>query len=166
MIKVYLQVHTTFKCLKEPRLITQISFQVSKDDRSDIESSSEEETETTSKERLKTAARRHLASPRGENGTNGHFGSKSWSQNHSDWWHSLHVVLCTKNSCPRNIATGLFLIPVPHSNTKNKKTPTKPSCCGTSWDSMTEFGMLFQWWRDSNDNMATIRSLWKRKWLN
>lgn len=49
---------------------------------------------------------------------------------------------------------------------QNQKTPTKPSCCGTFWDSMTEFGMLFQWWRDSNDNMATIRSLWKRKWLN
>ncbi|XP_051763314.1 ceramide synthase 5 isoform X2 [Ctenopharyngodon idella] len=72
-------------------LIARIAFKaimrgkVSKDDRSDIESSSDEETETTSKERLKTAARRHLASPRGENGTNGHFGSKSWSQNHSDW---------------------------------------------------------------------------------
>uniref|UniRef100_A0A8C1YBI9 Ceramide synthase 5 n=1 Tax=Cyprinus carpio TaxID=7962 RepID=A0A8C1YBI9_CYPCA len=52
---------------------------VSKDDRSDIESSSEEETETTPRERLKTA------SSRGENGSNGHFGSKSWSQNHNNW---------------------------------------------------------------------------------
>lgn len=153
MIKVYLQVHTTFKCLKEPRLITQISFQVSKDDRSDIESSSEEETETTSKERLKTAARRHLASPRGENGTNGHFGSKSWSQNHSDWWHSLHVVLCTKNSCPRNIATGLFLIPVPHSNTKNKKHQQNHPVVGlleTRWQSLGCY---------SSDN-GTVMTIW------
>lgn len=102
-----------------------MSFQVSKDDRSDIESSSEEEAETTSKERLKTA------SSRGENGTNGHFGSKHWSQNHNNWWRLLHVALCTKNSCPRNIVTGLFLIPEPHSNTKTDKTPTKPPCCGT-----------------------------------
>ncbi|TRY74110.1 hypothetical protein DNTS_026663, partial [Danionella cerebrum] len=48
-------------------------------DRSDIESSSEEETESTPKERLKAP------SPRGENGSNGHFGSKPWSQNHNDW---------------------------------------------------------------------------------
>ncbi|XP_051549342.1 ceramide synthase 5-like isoform X3 [Myxocyprinus asiaticus] len=67
-------------------LIARIAFKaimrgkVSKDDRSDIESSSEEETETPTKERLKTGT-----SPRGENGTNGHFGSKSWNQNHNDW---------------------------------------------------------------------------------
>uniref|UniRef100_A0A8C1KTE5 Ceramide synthase 5 n=1 Tax=Cyprinus carpio TaxID=7962 RepID=A0A8C1KTE5_CYPCA len=66
-------------------LIARIAFKaimrgkVSKDDRSDIESSSEEETETTPRERLKTA------SSRGENGSNGHFGSKSWSQNHNNW---------------------------------------------------------------------------------
>ncbi|XP_073700635.1 ceramide synthase 5 [Garra rufa] len=66
-------------------LIARIAFKaimrgkVSKDERSDIESSSEEETETTPKERLKTT------SPRGENGTNGHLGSKPWSQNHNNW---------------------------------------------------------------------------------
>ncbi len=100
-----------------------MSFQVSKDDRSDIESSSEEETETTPKERLKTA------SSRGENGTNGHFGSKPWSQNHNNWWRSLHVALRTKNSCPRNIVAGLFLIPIPYS--KTNRTPTKSPWCGT-----------------------------------
>lgn len=127
-----------------------MSFQVSKDDRSDIESSSEEETETTPKERLKTA------SSRGENGTNGHFGSKPWSQNHNNWWRSLHVALRTKNSCPRNIVTGLFLIPIPHSN-------TKITLLWDFWDSVTEIGASFRWWWDSNDIMATTRSLWKRK---
>lgn len=72
-------------------LITRVSFQVSKDDRSDIESSSEEETETPTKDHLKMAVRNNSASPKGENGTNGHFGSKSWNQNHGDSWHSTDL---------------------------------------------------------------------------
>lgn len=143
--------------LKEPQLITRMSFQVSKDDRSDIESSSDEETD---KERLKTGTRSR--SQRGENGINGHFGPKSWSQNHSDWWQSLHVAF-THRELPeisqRDYFSSLYLSPTP-------KNTYKTSCCGTFWDSMTEFGTLFQWWWDTNDNMATIRSLWKRKWLN
>ncbi|KAI7790780.1 ceramide synthase 5 isoform X1 [Triplophysa rosa] len=71
-------------------LIARIAFKaimrgkVSKDDRSDIESSSEEETEMPAKDRLKMAARNNAVSPKGENGTNGHYSSKSWNQNHGD----------------------------------------------------------------------------------
>uniref|UniRef100_A0A8B9KIT6 Ceramide synthase 5 n=1 Tax=Astyanax mexicanus TaxID=7994 RepID=A0A8B9KIT6_ASTMX len=58
-------------------LIARIAFKalmrgkVSKDVRSDIESSSEEETETNQS---------HSASPKRENGTNGHFSSRPWTQ--------------------------------------------------------------------------------------
>lgn len=104
MIKQCLYVHTTSKPLKEPQLITQMWLQVSKDERSDIETSSDEETDTTSKERLKTGSRTH--SPRGENGTNGHFGPKSWSQNHSDWWRSLHVAFAHKELVSRKYPNG------------------------------------------------------------
>ncbi|KAJ8259325.1 hypothetical protein COCON_G00183370 [Conger conger] len=51
---------------------------VSKDDRSDIESSSEEEAEPV-KDKAKPLAR---CSPKGENGTNGHFSSGAWVQDH------------------------------------------------------------------------------------
>ncbi|XP_036414922.1 ceramide synthase 5 [Colossoma macropomum] len=63
-------------------LIVRIAFnalmrgKVSKDVRSDIESSSEEETETN---------QTHAALPKRENGTNGHFGSKPWTQNDDSW---------------------------------------------------------------------------------
>uniref|UniRef100_A0A4W4EUQ7 Ceramide synthase 5 n=2 Tax=Electrophorus electricus TaxID=8005 RepID=A0A4W4EUQ7_ELEEL len=64
-------------------LIARIAFKalmrgkVSKDVRSDIESSSEEET-------VKTYS--HAASAKRENGTNGHFGSKPWTQNDNSGW--------------------------------------------------------------------------------
>uniref|UniRef100_A0A3B4EFY2 TLC domain-containing protein n=1 Tax=Pygocentrus nattereri TaxID=42514 RepID=A0A3B4EFY2_PYGNA len=63
-------------------LIVRIAFnalmrgKVSKDVRSDIESSSEEETETN---------QTRTASPKRENGTNGHFAAKPWTQNDDSW---------------------------------------------------------------------------------
>ncbi|KAG7478191.1 hypothetical protein MATL_G00077790 [Megalops atlanticus] len=72
-------------------LIARIAFKaivrgkVSKDDRSDIESSSEEETETP-KDKGKMPSHNNAASPKGgENGTNGHFASGAWVQDHSTW---------------------------------------------------------------------------------
>ncbi|KAG9329139.1 hypothetical protein JZ751_004503 [Albula glossodonta] len=68
-------------------LIARIAFKaivrgkVSKDDRSDIESSSEEETETV-KIKNKAAPNSVAASPKRENGTNGHFASGAWVQDH------------------------------------------------------------------------------------
>ncbi|XP_062843202.1 ceramide synthase 5 [Trichomycterus rosablanca] len=62
-------------------LIARIAFnalmrgKVSKDVRSDIESSSEDETETS----------HNRASAKRENGTNGHFGSKPWVQKDECW---------------------------------------------------------------------------------
>ncbi|XP_048878788.1 ceramide synthase 5 [Brienomyrus brachyistius] len=64
-------------------LIARIAFKamlrgkVSKDDRSDIESSSEEETEI-SKDKT-------VSSPKGENGTNGHSVTAAWAQDHGSW---------------------------------------------------------------------------------
>lgn len=63
-------------------------WQVSKDDRSDIESSSEEETEIT---KGKT-----VPSPKGENGTNGHSVTAAWAQDHGSWgeqWGRAHTSL-------------------------------------------------------------------------
>ncbi|KAJ8371498.1 hypothetical protein AAFF_G00307770 [Aldrovandia affinis] len=63
-------------------LIARIAFKaivrgkVSKDDRSDIESSSEEETDTIRNKRSSPP------SPKRENGTNGHFASGAWVQDH------------------------------------------------------------------------------------
>lgn len=58
-------------------------YQVCNDVRSDIESSSEEETDTP------TEGLRSPHSPKGENGTNGHCAAaKGPAQNHSSWWHA------------------------------------------------------------------------------
>lgn len=81
--------YMTYSCTRDHNShhpVTTFSlYQVSKDERSDIESSSEEEPETTAT--LPASAKR-------ENGTNGHFGSQPWTRKDENWWrHSRELSL-------------------------------------------------------------------------
>lgn len=76
------------------------SHQVSKDVRSDIESSSEEEPETTPT--LTASAKR-------ENGTNGHLGSQPWARKDESWWHAD-----TSQANRKNCSYCSILIPLLH----------------------------------------------------